>query len=57
VGGVQAQEEADPFSYEHPNLVSHEMLEPTSGRKIWMKKHGKRITKKLKADKRGYIGS
>jgi hypothetical protein len=37
--------------------MDHEALEPTSGRKAWMIRHGKRIKKKLKADKRGYIGS
>ena len=49
--------DSDPFAYEHPSIVSYEQLEPTSGRKAWMIKHGKRIKKKLKADKRGYIGS
>ena len=48
---------AKNFAYEHPTLMNHEALEPTSGRKAWMIKHGKRIKKKLKADKRGFIGS
>ena len=52
-----AQEEADQkYAYEHPSILNHEQLEPTSGRKAWMIKHGKRIKKKLKADKRGFIG-
>lgn len=54
-GGADATEQA--FAYEHPTLINYEALEPTSGRKKWMIKHGKRIKKKLKADKRGYIGS
>jgi hypothetical protein len=37
--------------------MNHENLEPTSGRKAWMIRHGKRVKKKLKADKTGYIGS
>jgi len=45
------------FAFEHPTLTNYEALEPTSGRKAWMIKHGKRIKKKLKADKRGFIGS
>jgi len=52
----KAEDEEHPFAYEHPSLLSYEALEPTSGRKRWMIKHGKRIKKKLKADKRGYIG-
>jgi hypothetical protein len=51
------QEAAQTFAYEHPSLVSYEALEPTSGRKAWMIRHGKRIKKKLKADNKGYIGS
>jgi hypothetical protein len=47
---------AQNFAYEHPTLMNYEALEPTSGRKAWMIKHGKRIKKKLKADKRGFIG-
>ena len=45
------------YAYEHPEIMNYEALQPTSGRKKWMIKHGKRIKKKLKADKRGYIGS
>ena len=45
------------FAYEHPSLTDHEALEPTSGRKKWMMRHGKRIKKGLKKDKTGYIGS
>jgi hypothetical protein len=38
--------------------MNHENLEPTSGRKAWMIRHGKRVKKKLKADRKtGYIGS
>jgi hypothetical protein len=37
--------------------MNAEALEPTSGRKAWMIRHGKRINKPLKADSRGYIGS
>ena len=48
---------AQAFAYEHPSLMNPEALEPTSGRKAWMIRHGKRIKKVLKADKRGYIGS
>mmetsp|Transcript_19401 Transcript_19401/g.29796 ORF Transcript_19401/g.29796 Transcript_19401/m.29796 type:complete len:83 (-) Transcript_19401:9-257(-) len=49
--------EDDPFAFEDPSVMSHEQLAPTSGRKQWMIRHGKRIKKKLKADKKGYIGS
>lgn len=60
VGGVKEIND-DPmeaaFAFEDPTLTAVEALEPTSGRKAWMLKHGKRIKKKLKADKRGYIGS
>ena len=45
------------YAYEHPEIMNYEALQPTSGRKKWMIKHGKRIKKKLKADSRGYIGS
>ena len=45
------------FAYEHPSLMDHEALEPTSGRKKWMIRHGKRIKKGIKKDKTGYIGS
>ena len=49
---------AQAFAYEHPSLMNHEQLEPTSGRKAWMIRHGKRVKKHLKADKKtGYIGS
>lgn len=47
---------AKTFAFEHPSLTDYEALEPTSGKKAWMLKHGKRIKKKLKADKRGFIG-
>lgn len=53
----EEEEAAVAFAYEHPTLMSAESLQPTSGRKKWMLKHGKRIKKPLKADKRGYIGS
>jgi hypothetical protein len=45
------------FAYEHPSLMDHEALEPTSGRKAWMIRHGKRIKKGIKKDKTGYMGS
>ena len=45
------------FAYEHPTLMDVEALEPTSGRKAWMMRHGKRIKKVLKKDKTGYVGS
>ena len=51
------EDNTNAFAYEHPDILNYEALEPTSGRKKWMIKHGKRIKKKLKADKRGYIGS
>lgn len=61
LGNEKAQNSNDPvaeaFAYEDPTLTNVEALEPTSGRKAWMLKHGKRIKKALKADKRGYIGS
>ena len=53
----QGQDAQTRFAYEHPALTDHEALEPTSGRKAWMLRHGKRIKKVLKKDKRGYIGS
>ena len=41
---------------ENPDIVSVEQLEPTSGRKLWKMKHHKRIKKKLKPFKNGFIG-
>jgi hypothetical protein len=57
VPGQPADATAQAFAYEHPTLTNYQALEPTSGRKAWMMKHGKRIKKKLKADSTGYIGS
>lgn len=44
------------FPTEDPTLKDYNALEPTSGRKIWKLKHGKRIRKAIKADKTGFIG-
>ena len=58
-GEEQKDDEAagDPFHYENPDMTDIEQLKPTSVRKKWMLRHGKRIKKKVKADKTGYIGS
>ena len=45
------------FPSEDPTLKDYNALEPTSGRKIWKLRHGKKIRKVLKEDKTGYIGS
>jgi hypothetical protein len=45
------------FDKEDPTVLDHHKLEPTSGRKIWKLRHNKRITKTIKADKSGFIGS
>ena len=61
LGNEKAKNSTDPvqeaFAYEDPTLTDFQALEPTSGRKAWMLKHGKRIKKALKPDKRGYVGS
>ena len=44
------------FAYEDPKLLSYESLEPTSGRKNWKIKHHKRVKRKLKTHKNGFIG-
>jgi hypothetical protein len=38
-------------------MVNPEALEPTSGRKLWKLRHHKRIKKKLKPFKNGFIGN
>jgi len=47
----------DTFHYEHPDYADPTTLQKTSGRAKWAMRHGKAVRKKLKADKRGYIGS
>ena len=44
------------FEYENPTTVDAYALQPTSGRKLWKLRHGKKIRKPLKADKTGFIG-
>ena len=51
------EEELDNFHYEHPDYTNVESLQPTSGRKKWMMRHGKALRKKMKPDKTGYQGS
>ena len=45
------------FQYEDPTLTDSNALQPTSGRKLWKLRHGKRIAKPLKKDKTGFIGA
>ena len=52
----QNEEAQANFAYEDPNLVHHEALEPTSGRKKWKIRHHKRIKKGPKKFKNGFIG-
>ena len=40
--------QTNEFLYEDPTRMDHNALEPTSGRKLWKLKHGKRIKKPLK---------
>lgn len=44
------------FDHENPIKMDHNALEPTSGRKLWKLRHGKRIKKPMKKDKSGFIG-
>ena len=44
------------FAYENPETMDVNALEPTSGRKIWKLKHGKRIKKPMKKEKDGFRG-
>ena len=43
------------FGYEEPTNMNFEELEPTSGRKLWKLRHKKRIKKKLRKTKDGFI--
>ena len=45
------------FAFEDPLNIDANALEPTSGRKLWKLKHGKRIKKPMKAEKSGLRGS
>jgi len=56
VGRYKNQGNAE-FPTEDPTLKDYNALEPTSGRKLWKLKHGKRIRKPLKKDKSGYVGN
>ena len=42
------------FAYEDPTLKDYNALEPTSGRKLWKLRHGKRIRKAPRKDKTGF---
>ena len=44
------------YAFEDPTNMDYEALEPTSGRKLWKLKHGKRIKKPMKAEKSGFRG-
>ena len=44
------------FAYEDPTQTDYSALEPTSGRKLWKLKHGKRIKKPMKKEKSGFRG-
>lgn len=44
------------FSFENPQTMDVNALEPTSGRKLWKLRHGKRIKKPMKAEKSGFRG-
>ena len=48
---------SNTFSYEDPLTMDVNALEPTSGRKLWKLKHGKRIKKPMKAEKSGFRGA
>ena len=50
------RKESNNFEYENPTMVDANALQPTSGRKLWKLRHGKKIRKPLKADKTGFIG-
>ena len=43
--------------YEEPANIDPERLEYTSGRKLWKLNHKKRVQKKLRKGKDGYMGS
>jgi hypothetical protein len=55
VGRYKGVEKAE-FVHEDPTLKDFNALEPTSGRKLWKLRHGKRIRKAPKKDKSGFIG-
>lgn len=48
--------EKSNFDFENPTTIDANALQPTSGRKLWKLRHGKRIKKPVKADKSGFIG-
>ena len=48
--------DSNNFEFEDPSTVDPNALQPTSGRKLWKLRHGKKIRKPLKADKSGFIG-
>ena len=48
---------SNAFSFEDPLTMDVNALEPTSGRKLWKLKHGKRIKKPMKAEKSGFRGA
>ena len=47
---------AGDFAFEDPSKTDYQALEPTSGRKLWKLRHGKRIKKPSRADKTGFRG-
>jgi len=55
--GRYNEQNSTAFAFENPVTMDFNALEPTSGRKIWKMRHGKRIHKPLKAEKSGYRGN
>jgi len=50
------EQNSTAFAFENPTTMDFNALEPTSGRKIWKMRHGKRIHKPMKAEKSGFRG-
>jgi len=48
---------SNAFAFEDPVNMDVNALEPTSGRKLWKLKHGKRLKKPMKTAKDGFRGS
>lgn len=53
----QPRETIRSLAYEEPLNIDPEKLEYTSGRKLWKLKHKKRVQKKIRKAKDGYMGS
>jgi hypothetical protein len=49
-------EEGNKYADEDPLLKDAAALEPTSGRKLWKLRHGKRLRKHITKDKSGFKG-